>query len=235
MSLFGAVADSYVASAPSASFATVAAALSPGAWYRLGDATTTTMTDSSGNGRNGTYTVVSGWPHLGQTGLVTGDSTTSAAFTDGIGTPGIASYASWMDSPTALSLFVIAKTTASGNMFMLGRDDGTNRVWQFTLNSGKFGFTKIATVVTATSPAAYNDGAIHDFGATYDGSNIRLYVDGVKVTTTAAAGSLGTAHCNFAIGARNNGNNPFGGNLQEAMVANAVWADSDFAALHAAR
>lgn len=235
MSLFGAVADSYVASAPSASFATVAAALSPAAWYRLGDSTTTTMTDSSGNGRNGTYTVVSGWPHLGQTGLVTGDSTTSAAFTNATGTPGITSYASWMDSPTALSLFVIAKTTASGVMFMLGRDDGTNRLWQFRLNSGKFEFVKIPSTVVAASALAYNDGAIHDFGATYDGSNIRLYVDGTKVTTTSAAGNLGTAHCSFGIGARNNGDFPFGGNLQEAMVANAVWADSDFAALHAAR
>lgn len=229
--------------APSASFVDTVTALSPSAWYRLGEASGTTMVDSSGNGHDGTYGQGGALaPTLGVTGLVAGDSDTAAAFggTGAAVTNGTVPYAAWLDAPTSLSLFVIGQTTSSAIMAMLDRDDGTGgRVWQFRLNAGKFEFLKIPTTVTASTPGTYNDGVTHDFGATYDGSNIRLYVDGALVKTQAASGSLGSAGAAFWVGARIAANSShlfFFGTLDEVLVkSGTVWADSDFADLHAAR
>lgn len=237
MSLFGAVAASYVASAP-VPFATVAAALSPTAWYRLGDSVgSSTFADSSGNSHGGT---LSQGVTFGTTGLVTGDSDTAAT----IASPSNAQVAAgaWLDAaPTAVSMFVIAKTSQStGTPMLLSRDDFSARQWQWRLNAGKMEFVKIAgSVVTASAPTSTADGNIHDYGVTYDGSNIRLYVDGAKVTTQAAAGSLGTLGSRLFLALRaptGTATDFYVGVLDEILYkVGTVWADSDFAALHAAR
>lgn len=228
-------------SATPASFATTAAALSPSAWYRLNEATgATTFADSSGNSHNGT---VSSGVTFQQTGLVTGDSNHSALF-NGSSVDSQVAYGSWMDAPTAFSLFALSKTTTtSGTQMMLSRDLilGAIRLWQMRLNAGVFEFVKIpGSVVVASAPSGTADGNIHDYGVTYDGSNIRLYVDGVKVTTTAAAGSFGTASAPLYLGLLVSGtggpSSCWNGTLDELMYkAGTVWADSVFAALHAAR
>lgn len=221
-------------------FASTVAALSPTAWYRLGEtAGSTTFADSSGSSHDGT---VSAGVTFGATGGVTGDSNTAATFVTNSNAQ--VAYGSWMDAPTALSGFIIGKTSvATGIAMLMSRDDsGTARVWQLRLNAGKFEFVKIAGgVVTASSPlATYADGAFHDFGFTYDGSSIRLYVDGAKVATTAAAGSLGTGIASrLFLGLLTSGSgasNFWNGVLDEAIYkAGTVWTDSDFTALHAAR
>lgn len=220
------------------SFVDVVTSLSPSAWYRLGEAVgSTTFADSSGNGHDGFLTA---GVTFGAPGLVAGDSDTAATLAPGCNSQ--VSYASWMDAPTALSLFAIVKTsTATGTPQILSRDETLARIWQLRFNAGKFEFVKIAGgVVTATTnPTTYADGAIHDFGATYDGSNIRLYVDGVKVVTQAAAGSLGTLGSRLFIGLRstNTGGSDYWNGVEDEVLykAGAVWTDSNFAALHATR
>lgn len=225
----------FVASAPPATFAATASALAPSAWYRLGESSGTTMTDSSGNAHDGSYTSVT----LGTTGLIAGDTDTAATFS-GSNSNGSVNAATWMDAPTALSVFIVGVTTSTANMILMSRDTNV-RIWQLAFNAGKFSFVKISGgVVTAESPLTYNDGTAHDFGATYDGSNIRIYVDGAKVKTVAAAGSLGTSLGRLLVGARTTSAsivaNAWVGVLDEALYeAGTVWADSDFAALHAAR
>lgn len=227
---------------PPASFATKVAALSPSAWYRLNEASgSTTFADSSGNGHGGT--LVSGLT-FGATGLVAGDSDT-AATADSACNAEVA-YGSWMDATSALSVFIVASTSVTtGTPMLLSRDDQQSpakRIWQFRLNAGVLEWVKIASgVVVASNPnGSTADGNPHDYGATYDGSNIRLYVDGVKVKTQAATGSLGTLAGRLFIGnARNSAGlaaTTWVGVLDEPIYkAGAVWADSDFAALHAAR
>ena len=176
------------AAAPSASFTTVAAALNPTAWYRLNDASaSTTIADNSGNSHGGT---VSSGVTFQQTGLVTGDSDKCASFSGSTVNSQVA-YGTWMDAPTAVSVFAIIKTShASGVMQIMSRDNNATgaRVWQFRLNSGKPEIVKIpGQVVSAAGPSSIADGAVHDVGATYDGSNLRLYVDGAKVARTFAS------------------------------------------------
>ncbi|HJR88836.1 MAG TPA: hypothetical protein VJ782_01585, partial [Aeromicrobium sp.] len=89
------------------SFSSEAIALAP-AWYgRLGEPSGTTMNDSSGNARHGTY---ENSAILGATGLLVGDSDTAIAPTVGNGI-GIVADAAWMDV-TAISLVALIKVTA---------------------------------------------------------------------------------------------------------------------------
>jgi hypothetical protein len=95
-------------------------------------------------------------------------------------------------------------------------------------------------IVTSTSPAStYADGNVHHFGFSYDGTSIRLYVDGVKVQTTAAAGTLGTAPYGITVGVdagqAGGANSWFSGVIDDWFVKNAVLSDTDFAAIYAVR
>jgi len=198
------------------------------------------MTDSSGNGHNGTY---NGAYTLGTTGLITGDTDTAITLSSGSTGYGDVPYASWLDAgSTALSLVVVFKTSVTLTiMSFFDRDNGNARLWQHRMeNNGALSFIKIGGtggVVTSTTPAnGYNDGNKHVFGATYDGSNIRLYVDGTKVRTTAAAGNLGTAHADLSIGHRLalSSTNQFGGVLDEHILWNSVLSDTDMANIAAA-
>lgn len=236
MSLFGAVADSYVAT-PSSAFHDAVLALAPDIYGRHGEASGTTLVDSSGNSRNGTYANVT----LGAASLLPSESDTAATY-DGATSQGVVTYASWMNATAALSLYVVAKTSSTALQSLLDRDE-TNpinkRVWQLRLEtSGALSFFKTnGTVASATSPASgYNDGVPHHFGATYDGTNIRLYVDGAKVAT-AACGSLGTQAASLRVGVHNANVQSawFNGTIDDWFVKNAVLSDADFAALYAAR
>jgi hypothetical protein len=93
----------YRFAAPAASaYSAAVLADSPLAYYRLGEASGTTMTDSSGNSRNGTY---AGSPTLGAPGLVTGDSDTAVTF-NGTSQQAQVAFGSWMNT-TALTLEAI--------------------------------------------------------------------------------------------------------------------------------
>ena len=108
VSLFGAVADHYVAAGGGGgSYSAAVLADGPLAYYRLGDSSGTTMTDSSGNGRNGTY---AGSPTLGAPGLVIGDTDTAVTF-NGTSQQAQVPYGSWMNT-TSLTLEAIIKPTS---------------------------------------------------------------------------------------------------------------------------
>ena len=90
---------------------------SPAGYWRLGEASGTTLNDSSGNSHSGTYTSVT----LGATGALAGDSDTAATF-NGSSSHADVAYASWMGVTTALSVEAWIKTTATGIHSLLDRD-----------------------------------------------------------------------------------------------------------------
>jgi hyaluronoglucosaminidase len=220
-----------------ATFSAVLKNLGPAIYGRHNEASGTTLTDYSGNGHNGTYSGTG--ITLGATSLIPSEPNDTAA-TYASGGIGTVPYASWLDASTALSLYAVIKTTSTGIDAILDRDDGSSlRVYQFRLNNGALEFVKIGGtggVVTSTSPAStYKDGVAHHVGATYDGANIRLYVDGVKVQTTAAAGNLGTAAKSLNTGVNAGSFNQFVGTFDDWAVFNTVLADADYASLYASR
>jgi glucose/arabinose dehydrogenase len=161
------------------------------AYWRLGDAGTT-ATDSKGT-NHGAY--VNG--PVSTAGLIRGDSNQARSF-DGVndyvdlspapfGTPTSFSAEAWVRIDT--------KKSSQGFHFLV-----TNAVedWVdgFTLavnSSNKpvfFVGVSNSTKATATSSAALTLGAIHHVVGTYDGSRIRVYLDGVERASVAYTGGV---------------------------------------------
>jgi glucose/arabinose dehydrogenase len=163
-------------------------------WWRLDD-TGSTAADSKGSG-NGTYV---GGPSPFAS-ILSQDTGSSRAF-DGVddmvdlppaafGTPAQFSVETWvrLDKkkvlPTAAQHFLVADTLdQSLDGFALYTDN---------LNLPKFSVVKKAgTGMTVTAPTALAVGGTYHLVATYDGSFVRLYVNGVEKTKSGYTGGIG--------------------------------------------
>lgn len=187
----GAVAASYVDAAPGYQGAVLAD--SPLLYYRLNETSGTTCMDTSGNARNGTY---SGGYTLGITGAITSDPTNKAVnFTGASGKMDVP-YGAYMDAASiTVETWVLSTITGQGPLWDRDKGNGTTspRVWQFRLSNSKVEFIRIGGTggtITATSVKSVNDGNWHHVAATYDGSNIRIYIDGALDKTVSAPGAF---------------------------------------------
>lgn len=181
-------------------YASVVMQDAPAAYYRLSEASGTTLVDYTG-AHNGTWV---GTPGLATTALIPGDKSTCTTFSGD--DRGQVNYASWMDTTTTLTLTAIINNTASGTVNLIDRDDSSSspRVFQFRQNAGKIQFIIIGgSVVTTTGAINVNDGVTHHVGITYDGSNVRLYVDGVADVSQGTSVALPTTGSNLNIGVNN--------------------------------
>ncbi|WP_144715278.1 LamG domain-containing protein [Curtobacterium pusillum] len=158
--------------------------------YKLTEASgSTTATDWSGKGLNGTYqgSMVAQTPSPNACPRDTGSSYVLNGSTSFVSTP--KSYV----NPTTFSEEVWFKTTVAGGMLV---GFGSNQVSasgqhdrQVYLNtSGQLVFGSYnGTTQVVTSPKAYNDGAWHHMVATMSASTgMRLYADGVLVASNTA-------------------------------------------------
>ena len=195
------------------SYSAAVLADSPIIYWRLGDTSGTTAVDSSGNSHDGTYT---GSPVMSVAGALVGDADTCVTF-DGTNDKVDITYGAFMDA-TNITVEAWIKTTATGLRAIWDRDKSL-RVWQMLLNSGNLQFTKIGgtggNVTAATTGLSLNDGNWHHLVATYDGTNIKLYVDGALAQTTAA-GALSTAAAAMSVGVNNTSTARFNGQIDEA-------------------
>jgi hypothetical protein len=162
---------------------------SPYAYWRLDDTSGTTATDTSGNGRTGTY---SGTPTLDQGPLIQDgravlfDATddyclsTAAVFNSSQATIEV-----WFDYdgtlPGANQAWLIAGCVqgdggGTTDKIIVIRADGKPSFYVFDNPSGKF----------ANGASALTAGIRHLVG-TFDGSNIKIWVDGAEAGATAAA------------------------------------------------
>jgi hypothetical protein len=78
-----------------------------------------------------------------------------------------------------------------------------------------------ASLKTLKSLTGYNDNAWHHVAYTYDGANIKLYIDGTLEGTLAATGAVSTVTQDFTIGKYSNSNAyNFWGSIDEVRVWN---------------
>lgn len=194
MSSAGVIAASYVAEvAGGPTYSTVVLADAPLAYYRLGEASGTALLDSSGNtGRNGVYT---GAPALGSPGLLATEVDTCVTF-NGSSQFATVPWAAWQNS-ASFTVEAWIRSTGSGIRSIVDRDHyGDRRAWQFRLVNGSLEFLRVSdatgsiSVITASAAGSLTDGLPHHVVATYDGTNVRLYIDGVLRQTTAMAGGI---------------------------------------------
>lgn len=194
---------------------------SPLAYYRLGEASGSTLVDSSGNGRDGTYVVA---PTLGVAGALTGDADTAADF-QGPTTGGHAAVATgtWMDTASISVEAWVKRESATASGYIVSRDgnSGVTRDWRLFVSNtnGRLDFAvwnTSGTVVTLSPTAVLAIDTWYHVVATYDGANMRVYVDGAQVGSTAHTGNVRTTAQQICVGSFNEStSNRFNGCLDE--------------------
>ena len=113
------------------------------------------------------------------------------------------------------------------------RDDGTSSAFALVLNGGKYQFVvnlgngKAATVI---APSKVKANSWAHVGATYDGTWLRLYLNGTEVAKNRASGSIAPAPGPFLMG--NDGSKRlFAGLIDEAFFDARALAASEVLAL----
>ena len=183
----------YFAGAP-ATYASTVMADSPAAYWRLGEASGSSAADSSGNGNGGSY---AGGVTLGAPALIN-DPNTAASF-DGNDDRMYFSDSASLSPTAAISLEAWVRPnavpTAAGsgwhliskwNTALLYIQGGVNPKFVFTLyNSGTSSYgPNLASTTTVAAATTY-----HVVG-TYDGTTMRIYVNGVLEGTAARSGAV---------------------------------------------
>lgn len=202
---------------PAGTYADAVAANNPVAYYRLGEPSGTTAADSSGNGLNGTYL---GTPVLGVPGsmLAETDSAIRSVDTnlgDGVTVadaaalrPAQLTVEAWVNPDTAGYGNVLTKSTNFGDGYGLFRDFSTGRM-RFFVNTYSFG--GIAETAVPTNQWSHVVG-------TYDGTAVRIYVNGVLAATTVYSTPIIHSLQPLNIGRYASGNSPWHGMLDEVAV-----------------
>lgn len=189
---------------------------SPAAYWRLGEASKAGVAvDESGHGHDATY---SGGVEYGVAGAIAGDSNTAIHFdgTRGLDAGNIFPFDG--NSPFSLEVWV-KRIPQSGYAGLLGRDSDPNGyALYFTSNQPTVERQRPgdADIVagTPTSTTTYS----HVVG-TFDGSQLRLYVDGQVVASGPSASSIPAASSNFFLGTDNEpSDNHYEGDMDEAAV-----------------
>ena len=187
-----------VASAsPSLTYPATVLASNPSFFWRLGDTSGTTATDSSPNGFTGIYEPGT---TQGATGPVPGDSTPATTFN---GSTGNVTASTAVPGPTTFSVEFWFKTTTQtgGKLVGFGKSQtGLSSSYDrhvYMQNDGQLVFgvysSKDYDVIT---PDVYNDGQWHYVVATYGSSTMSLYVDG-QLTGTATAPSPSSTYSGY--------------------------------------
>jgi hypothetical protein len=129
------------------------------------------------------------------------------------------------------------KTTNIGTVksILLKDVDGTNNNYKLSLsatNKAQISFVNTAfTTVSAIGTTTITDGNWHYAVGTFDGANLKIYVDGVLEATTANATTPITGTNALNIGADNGGINKFNGNIDEISVWNSALPQAQIQSL----
>lgn len=196
----------------------------PAALYLLDEASGTTMTDSSGNGRNGTYTSAT----LAQAAIAN-VGTYSAAFTSA-NSRGSVTYGSWMNANSVTLTMLVTVTELSGQYTLAARDDGANNRSLFLENyqsqyygvawnaSGTMYYAPPQTISTST---AYHIATVYE-------SNVstRTYVNGSMVQSLPVSGALKATTENLYLGGKSSDGLQLMGRLSHVGYFTSVLSDA---------
>lgn len=173
------------------SYSTEVLADSPLVYWRLGDASGATATDSSGNSRSGTY---ANTPTLGVAGLLTGDPDTAVTL-NGTSQYVTIAGAAWMNVAD-YSIEFWVKSNVHGARCMASRDSGTGSVkmwdvsWDQGGTTGKIEFLTFSgtsNTNTLFTVGTYDNNIRHHVVATKSGNTMSLYVDGALENSNTAS------------------------------------------------
>lgn len=151
------------------------------AWWKFDEGAGTTAGDASGNANNGTVAGGASW--------TTGWTNGALSFNSGyVAVPNSPS----LNASTAITIAAWARTTGNSNPGRLLQKSTLNDDDQYSLLLGSEFSVNLAGVTggSLTNSSTPTLNVWHHIAATYDGSVIALYVDGVVVTQRAANGTI---------------------------------------------
>jgi hypothetical protein len=189
----------------------------PAGYWRLGEPSGTTANDSAGS-NTGTYGAV---PDQGADSLVPADPANAAATFDGVDdrveVPHAESIAP-SDEVAVEAWIEPDQLRSPGSYSGLVVKAGS---YALQFNGPRLEFTVIRDTVRYRAQAAIGaielDKAYHVVG-TYDGTRVRLYVDGEQVASTALTGAIGESDESLGIGSRDNDDEFFAGTIDDVSV-----------------
>lgn len=158
-------------------------------WWKFNEGSGTSVSDSSGNGNTGTA--------YNPTWVV--DENAMQFFgttTNGVQGTDIAA----IDGTTNMTVLIWSRLDNGGSGVFVAKKRNGFQGWNLYYSTGARVFTSTFytsdtsayVLSSSTLPTTHpgNDGAWHHYGATYDGTNLKLFLDGTNVATGALTGTL---------------------------------------------
>jgi len=214
-----------------------ALAYSPSAYWRMGESSGT-LADSSGNSRTLTAT---GSPTYGVAGLLAGDSNTAIAFGPS------ATYFSRTDTTlarytAAWSVACLIKpdgTTFDEGGIVCSNYDGSVVPWAIRTEAGtrkvQAAFYTGGSWYVAQIPSDLTGGQIYHVAGTWDGTTLRIYIDGALAASNAPGASVsGPTNTLVYVGRRWENDIGFPGTIDEVSIYPTTLTGSQIAALYSA-
>ncbi len=156
-------------------------------YWSFDDASSTKATDSSGNGNTGTLTNMATSPSTQASGWNPGKLGKGLTF-DGVNdSVSLPSTIGFTSSTVTLSAWFKTTDTAGG---IVQHWQNVTCGYRLIISSGNLSFTVSNPANTSLTSSTVNDGLWHHAVGTYDGTTMRLYVDGVQVTSGAKSGAI---------------------------------------------
>jgi len=177
--------------------------------YNFDEGTGSSLTDKSGNGN---------------TGSVTGAIWTTGRFGSGLSFDGVNDYVSVSDSSSlditgnkmSVSAWIYA-TALAGNDFIVSKYAGGPNDWFFDVNTGRLEW-RIAGTDHNEPGFSISTNTWYHVAGTYDGSNVRLYVNAIEVYSASETDSLVTNDIPLSIGAHTPGSLFWTGSIDDVRI-----------------
>jgi RHS repeat-associated protein len=204
----------------------------PIGYWRLGDAIPSTVAyDETAGHWNGTYT---NGPTLGAPGLLTDDPSSAVTFdgTNDIVTTSLTNTTAQLGQ-YSLEAWIKRSGTRTTDQVVVGASASISLRILANTAGASVTFWTGSTSVVATSAASVTDGVRHHLVGTWDGTTLRIYVDGVLSGSNAPGGAPPGSATGISIGNHPGQALAFGGTIDEVAFYRTALPSTRVAAHYA--